>query len=210
MPACPFHYPQYRSTDQGMIDRFIDVFPLAMITSHRDGQFLCSHIPLWRQPDGSLFGHVDGNNSQFKGEQYLSAQIVFMGPSAYIPPQAYVSRQLPTWNYLAVHMQANITVVDTPHQKLEILEQTAKRLSKQDSDYQVDELDPRVISNLPHILGLVIQPENTEGRFKLSQDKSSPDTSAALQWLLDDRKQDHNEFLKELLHAATKQHSNGG
>lgn len=208
MPACPFHYTEYRSTDQGIIDRFIDVFPLAMITSHRDGEFICSHIPLWRQLDGSLFGHVDGNNSQFKSEQYLSAQIVFMGPSAYIPPQAYVSRQLPTWNYLAVHMQANITVVDAPHQKLEILEQTAKRLSEQASDYQVDERDPRVISNLPHILGLVIQPESTEGRFKLSQDKSSPDSLAALRWLLDDRKHDHAEFLMELLHAATKPHSN--
>ncbi|QKG64995.1 FMN-binding negative transcriptional regulator [Pseudomonas sp. B14-6] len=208
MSACPFHYPQYRSTDKGLIDRFVDVFPLAMITSHRDGQFLCSHIPLWRQPDGSLFGHVDGNNSQFKGEKFLSAQIVFMGPSAYIPPQAYVSRQLPTWNYLAVHMQANITVVDAPHQKLEILEKTAKRLSEQPSDYQVDERDPRVISNLPHILGLVIQPENTEGRFKLSQEKSSPDSSAALRWLLENRKHDHTELLMELLHAATKPHSN--
>lgn len=127
---------------------------------------------------------------------------------AYIPPQAYVSRQLPTWNYLAVHMQANITVVDAPHQKLEILEQTAKRLSEQPSDYQVDERDPRVISNLPHILGLVIQPENTEGRFKLSQDKTSPDSSAALRWLLDNRKHDHAEFLMDLLHAATKPHSN--
>lgn len=208
MSPCPFHYPQYRSIDQGMIDRFIDVFPLAMITSHRDGQFLCSHIPLLRQPDGSLFGHVDGNNPQFKGEQHLSAQIVFMGPSAYIPPQAYVSRQLPTWNYLAVHMQANITVLDAPHQKLEILEQTAKRLAKQESDFQVDERDPRVISNLPHILGLVIQPVNSEGRFKLSQDKSSPDSAAALEWLLDDRKHEHAEFLMELLHAATKPHSN--
>ncbi|CRM57049.1 Protease synthase and sporulation protein PAI 2 [Pseudomonas sp. 37 R 15] len=208
MSVCPFHYPQYRSTDPEMINRFIDVFPLAMMTSHKHGHFLCSHIPLWRQPDGSLFGHVDGNNPQFKGEQHLSAQIVFMGPSAYIPPHAYVSRQLPTWNYLAVHMQANITVVDAPDQTLEILEQTAKRLSKQASDYQVDKRDPRVISSLPHILGLVIRPETIEGRFKLSQDKSSPDTSAALQWLLDNQTQDHAEFLKELLHAATQQHSN--
>lgn len=208
MSVCPFHYPQYRSTDQGLNDRFIDVFPLALITSHRDGQFLCSHIPLWRQPDGSLFGHVDGNNTQFKGEQSLSAQIVFMGPSAYIPPQAYVSRQLPTWNYLSVHMQANISIVDGPHQKLEILEQTAKRLSEQPSDYQVDERDPRVISNLPHIRGLIVQPENTEGRFKVSQDKSSPDSSAALRWLLENRNHDHAEFLTELLHAATKPHSN--
>lgn len=143
-----------------------------------------------------------------KGEHSLSAQIVFMGPSAYIPPQAYVSRQLPTWNYLTVHMQAHITVVDDPHQKLEILEQTAKRLSEHPSEYQVDERDPRVISNMPHIRGLIIQPENIEGRFKLSQDKSSPDSSAALRWLLDDRKHEHAELLMELRHAASTPQSN--
>lgn len=198
MAACPFHYRPYRSTDQEVIDQFIDVFPLAIITSQRDGQFLCSHIPLWRQPDGSLFGHADGANPQFNVDQRFSAQVIFVGESGYIPPQAYSSPQLPTWNYAAVHMQAHITVTDAPNQNLDILKQTAMRLAKSESDYQVDERDPRVINNLPHIRGLLVTPVHTEGRFKLSQDKSFLDSSAALAWLIDDRRRAGVDFLSEL------------
>lgn len=86
MPTCPFHYPHHRSTEQQLIDRFIDAFPLATITSRQEDVFISSHIPLLRQSDGSLFGHVDVKNPQFNKTQRLSCQIIFMGPSAYIPP----------------------------------------------------------------------------------------------------------------------------
>lgn len=205
MNACPFHYRKYRCTDPVIIDRFIDIFPLAMITSHRHGAFSCSHIPLLRRPDGSLYGHVDGLNPQFSDEPDIYAQIVFMGPSGYVPPQAYVSTQLPTWNYLAVHMEANVTMLNAVEDNLEILQTTARALAGAESDFQVDEHDPRVVANLPHIRGLVVNPINVEGRFKLSQDKSAEDSSAALEWLLSHRSHDHARFLKELLIDTTRQ-----
>jgi transcriptional regulator len=202
MSACPFHYSQYRSTTLELINRFIDTFPLATLTSQEDSQFFCSHIPLLRQADGSLFGHVDGGNPQFRGKDAVSCQIVFMGPSAYIPPEGYVSAQLPTWNYLAVHMQANVQVSRKAHQNLEILQQTAQRLATGTLRYQVDPADPRVVANLPHILGLSIHPTSAEGRFKLSQDKTAADTSAALDYLLSQRLDEHRALLADLLAAS--------
>ncbi len=202
MSACPFHYSQYRATSPELIDRFIDAFPLAILTSHEEGRFFSSHIPLLRQADGSLFGHVDGANPQFRGHGEIRCQIIFTGPSAYIPPEAYVSSQLPTWNYLAVHMQAIVRVSENAPQNLEILQQTAQRLATGDRSYHVDPADPRVLKNLPHIRGLSIHPICVEGRFKLSQDKTAPDASAALNHLLSQSLDEHRDLLTELLTTA--------
>ncbi|MBA1194433.1 MAG: FMN-binding negative transcriptional regulator [Pseudomonas sp.] len=202
MSACPFHYSQYRATSPELIDRFIDAFPLAILTSHAEGRFCSSHIPLLRQADGSLFGHVDGGNPQFRGQDEVHCQIIFMGPSAYIPPEAYVSSQLPTWNYLAVHMQATVRVSENAHQNLEILKQTAQRLATSERSYHVDPADPRVLKNLPHILGLSIHPLCVEGRFKLSQDKTAPDALAALNHLLSQGLDRHHDLLADLLTPA--------
>lgn len=199
MATCPFHYPQHRSTDQRLIDRFIDTFPLATITSQQEGRLISSHIPLLRQPDGSLFGHVDVRNPQFNTTSCLSCQIIFMGPSAYIPPHAYVSQQLPTWNYLAVHMQAQVSVSSSPSQNFDILQRTAERLAAKEADYRVDPNDPRVVTNLRNIRSLEIHPEHIEGRFKLSQDKATADVSAALEWLLSNRLNEHRGLLTDLL-----------
>lgn len=198
MSQCPFHYTDYRCTDEAAIGRFVDAFPLALITSVADGRFCSSHIPLLRNPDGSLFGHVDRRNPQFEGRSAFDAHIVFMGPSSYVPPEGYRNRQLPTWNYLAVHMDARIEVIDREPEALAILERTAERLAHYGSAYRVDPQDPRVVANLPHILGLAIDPQQVEGRFKLSQDKREEDRDAALDWFIEAQGRDLRGLLDAL------------
>lgn len=195
MSQCPFHYREHRCTDQRLINRFIDTFPLALITSQADGNFHSSHIPLLRNPDGTLFGHVDRRNPQFREAASFKCHIVFMGPSSYIPPEGYCDAQLPTWNYLAVHLQANIEVIDIETENLSILMQSAQRFAPEGCEYRVDPQDSRVIRNMPHILGLAIRPESIEGRFKLSQDKPPQDQISALNWLMEQ----HQAANKQLL-----------
>lgn len=200
MNHCSFHYKDYRCTDDAAIGRFVNAFPLALITSVLDGRFFSSHIPLLRSPGGKLFGHVDRRNPQFKGRSSLDAYIVFMGPSSYVPPEGYRNRQLPTWNYLAVHMDARIEIIDRESEVLAILELTAERLAHSGSDYRVNPEDPRVVANLPHILGLTISPLRVEGRFKLSQDKCEEDRNAALHWFIEGQgfgQRELLEFLKD-------------
>ncbi|MGH8385068.1 MAG: FMN-binding negative transcriptional regulator [Pseudomonas sp.] len=194
MSLCSFHYREYRCKDQSLINRFIDTFPLALITSERDGNFHCSHIPLLLNPDGTLFGHVDRRNPQFMNAESLKCHIAFVGPSGYIPPEAYQNTQLPTWNYLAVHMQASIDVIDNENINFDLLLQSSRRFAPINCDERVDSRDPRVIRNLPHIFGLLIRPENIEGRFKLSQDKPSEDQSSALNWLIKQQTINHKQL----------------
>ena len=191
---CDFHYAEHCCTDKKLINAFIDMFPLALITTFTNNTFHSSHIPLLRNTDGTLFGHVDKHNPQFIGINTTASKIVFTGPSSYIPPMAYSGPQLPTWNYLAVHVQANIEVIESEIRKLEILTQSALRFAPDGCDYHVEPNDPRVIKNLPHILGITVQPICLEGRFKLSKDKPLADHLSALEWLLKEQKYECNKL----------------
>lgn len=177
-----FHYSQYRSTDDRLIRKFVEQFPLAIITSCEGGEWRSSHIPLfWANAAsiGELLGHVDVANSQFSDADKLPVHLIFSGPNMYIPPEAYATRQLPTWNYLAVHARATLTIESAPERNLEILSETARHLRNAPSEFRVERDDQRVQRWIGSIRGLRIQVHEIEGRFKLSQDKAPDDVISA-------------------------------
>ena len=181
-----YHYSKYRSTDMSLIRNFVANFPLALIISQQHDQCLCSQIPVFfDESDNSLFAHVDAQNSQFSGPSSFVAQLVFMGPNLYIPPEAYSSRQLPTWNYLAVHASVTISVINDAIQNLDILRKTALQLASATSSFRVQDSDTRVGHWIGGIRGLRIEISEIEGRFKLSQDKSPEDVYAAARYFAD-------------------------
>jgi transcriptional regulator len=184
MPRCEFHYKDYICYREDLIDLMISKFPLALIISEQNGFLHTSHVPLFRSSNRQLFGHVDRNNPQFNSNQKFTARLVFMGPDKYIPPEAYKNRFLPTWNYVSVHMDATINVIDNVEYSLKTLKNTAAILQPVTAPFQFDKEDSRIISGAAHILCLEIDSQYEEGRFKLSQDKSSLDQDAALNWLL--------------------------
>ena len=199
MTSCAFHYQEYSCQHPELIDLMISHYPLALVNSEYQGMLEASHVPLFRDADRSLFGHVDRRNPQFQERNRFQARLVFMGPQSYIPPEAYRSRQLPTWNYVAVHMQAEVAVIDDPAESAKILCATAARLQPKSAPYQYDPADPRVAANLPHILALRIRCSHEEGRFKLSQDKGEADRAAALEHLLRQNAASRRELLGTLL-----------
>lgn len=178
-----FHYDAYRFTDPERVDGIVDSFPLALVISANG--LHATHVPLFRMADSrELFGHVDAANPQFAGQSRFTARIVFMGPESYIPPEAYLTRQLPTWNYVSVHITGVVEVSNDPVVKIEVLRETAARLQPDDAPYQFDAQDERVKRFAPHILALRVSVDYEEARIKLSQDKRPEDQRAALEHLL--------------------------
>ncbi|MCF7697292.1 MULTISPECIES: FMN-binding negative transcriptional regulator [Mycetohabitans] len=195
-----FHYDAFRFTDPERIDAIIDSFPLALIASTDAGLSHASHVPLFRERQSrNLFGHVDAANPQFCGANTTRARIVFTGPDSYIPPEAYVTRQLPTWNYVAVHLVGTVHVVTDLAQKIEVLRETAARLQPDDARWQFDANDERVARFAPGVLALRVHVEHEEARIKLSQDKGLEDQYAALDCLLSTRARSLRPLLETFL-----------
>jgi len=199
-----FHYKTYQDTQLENVKQVVGRFPLALIVSRDDARWSASHIPLfWRSEDGEqLFGHVDAANPQFELERPLPVYVTFIGPDAFIPPEAYVSRQLPTWNYVSVHVEGTLMIERDARKNLELIRKTAVRLSGAPSQFRVEDADPRVQRWIHSVRGLSIEVHRFEGRFKLSQDKSPEDIQSAAAYLLQERaKPLPMEWLLGLLHG---------
>lgn len=200
-----FHYKTYQDTRLENVKRVVERFPLALIVSRDDAQWSASHIPLfWRSGAGEqLFGHVDAANPQFDLERPIPVYVTFFGPNAFIPPEAYVSRQLPTWNYVSVHVEGTLTVEQDVRKNLELIRETAVRLSGAPSQFRVEDSDPRVQRWIHSVRGLSIEITRFEGRFKLSQDKSPEDVRAAADYLRQEQARPLSlEWLLELIHGS--------
>ena len=104
--------------------------------------------------------------------------VVFQGPDAYISPSLYATkaetgRVVPTWNYLAVHVEGRARVVDdagwlTAH--LHRLTDQQERVMS--APWSVDEAPEDFIDRLiAAIVGVEITIDNLTGKVKASQNQ---------------------------------------
>ena len=96
---------------------FIRKNAFASLISQVDGRPWATHLPfvLEKKSTGEvvLHGHLAKANSQWKsireGEEVL---VTFQGPHAYISSSWYNHENVPTWNYLAVHVYGKIRIIE--------------------------------------------------------------------------------------------------
>ena len=92
-------------------------FGFATLVSSVNGLPWATHIPLELEigEDGKwlLFGHMSKANPQWKALQNKADVLaIFMGPHSYISPSWYDHKNVPTWNYRAVHAYGNATLIE--------------------------------------------------------------------------------------------------
>jgi transcriptional regulator len=96
---------------------FIRKNSFATLYAQVDGRPWATHIPVFLEgkSDGKflLHGHLAKANSQWKhlaeAEEVL---VVFQGPHAYISSSWYTHENVPTWNYLAVHVYGKARLIE--------------------------------------------------------------------------------------------------
>lgn len=96
---------------------FIQKNAFATLISQADGRPWATHLPfvLDKNPVGEpiLHGHLAKANAQWKSfskdEEVL---VTFQGPHAYISSSWYNHENVPTWNYLAVHVYGTIRIIE--------------------------------------------------------------------------------------------------
>ena len=102
---------QFQVTDPAAQQGLVQAQPLATLVVSHEGTLHVNHVPLYldpsRGPHGTLVGHVGRGNGVWPLLPQ-TAVAVFHGPQAYVSPSWYPSKaidgkQVPTWNYAAVH-----------------------------------------------------------------------------------------------------------
>ena len=154
-------------------------FGFATLVSIVDGLPWATHIPLELVIDGEgewkLYGHMAKANPQwrnFEGQQDVMA--IFMGPHSYVSPSWYDHKNVPTWNYKAVHIYGKASILEGKA-LTDMLRSLMHRYESAHAEKPLtyDEVPKDILdADLRALVGLEIKIEKIEAASKLSQNRN--------------------------------------
>ncbi len=138
---------------------------------------LISHIPFLLSPDGSMaeFHLVRSNPIARALKTPLKARLAVQGAHSYVSPDWYdVADQVPTWNYVAVHLTGEITL--RPAEELrDLLDRQSALFEKRllpKTPWTTGKMTPEVLERMMRqIVPCRMRVDKIDGTWKLSQNK---------------------------------------
>jgi transcriptional regulator len=142
-----------------------------------------------RGPNGTLVAHVARANPLWKAARTDAQSVVmFQGAQAYISPAWYATKAetgkvVPTWNYVIVEVRGRLRVIDDAawvHKLVSTLtdrhEATRAASEGDTSPWKVTDAPDDYIATMQRaIVGIEIEIEAINGKWKVSQNRSAAD-----------------------------------
>ena len=177
----PSHFKEQR---EPILFELIEKYPFATFVSMRDGFPEVNHLPLLLSDDKKyLRCHIARANPLWNDLTLNNEVLIsFHGPHAYITPSWYPSKQeagkvVPTWNYIVVHVKGIARVIDDAGWVRENVEALTTQLEKtRHSEWKVSDAPKDYLDMmLKATIGIEVEIQSIEGKFKLSQNKAGID-----------------------------------
>lgn len=167
-------------------ERFLARVEFAQLVTVRDGLPAATHLPVEFVRDGDsrgwIYGHLARGNPQWRDlETGATALLIAQGDHGYVSPAWYQKRDVPTWNYRAVHVYGTPELLDRDafHAMLERLvarHENRRRQPVRLRDYPPDMIEAQMRAAVGFRLGIT----RLEGASKLSQNKSREDRAGVV------------------------------
>ena len=176
----------FEVTDEATLHDFIAAHSFAMLVSNGEGDLFATHLPLIMRCIDSrrvLLGHVARANPHWR---FFGANprvlAIFSGPHSYISPTWYVTAPaVPTWNYTAAHVYGTARVFEDAESLTRLLDQLIATYESRLPNPWTGELPIEFKSKLLRaIVGIEIEIERIEGKFKFSQNRPLEDPRSML------------------------------
>lgn len=193
------------NTDQPEITSFIKKYSFGTIVTVSDGKPIATHLPfLVAEQNETLIlkSHFAAVNPQSKEIEKQEILVIFTEPHAYISPKFYEKElNVPTWNYLAVHVYGRAQIIEAEKEKLDLLEAT---IINYEQDYlkQWNSLALEYkLKVLKGITAFEIEIRDIQAKKKLSQNKTVKEQQNIIQAFensLDTNEKQLAEYMKQL------------
>lgn len=166
----------YKNEDKEAIRSFLKENSFGILINQTDGKLCATHIPieLEMNTDGKeiLEGHISKLNPQAKGfVENDHVLVVFSGAHSYISSSWYDHENVPTWNYIAVHIYGRIKIVD----EVAAIEHLKKLVNKyeatSENPVRVENLSDKTMSQATGIIAFEIKIEEIQATKKMSQNR---------------------------------------
>jgi len=164
----------FRNDNSEDVKNFIHANGFGILTSQVENKPWATHIPMFLSEDGStLTGHIARGNKHWKSfESNPDALAIFSGPHTYISSSWYDHENVPTWNYIAVHISGNLKIMEA-EDLLESLKNLTDKYEKASAcPVSVEKMTPDLLKrDIAGIVGFQLQIEKIESSYKLSQNR---------------------------------------
>lgn len=173
----------YRNHDLPEVEKFLQQHSFAALISFHEGRHWATHLPLElevnAQGEKVLWGHLSRANPQWKSfTENRTVMAIFTGPHAYISASWYDHVNVPTWNYMAVHVYGKVKLLEG-----EQLQEALRRLVNK---YEMQSENPVSVDTMPKeflqkemkgVVGFEISIDSMEAAWKLSQNRDDANYS---------------------------------
>ncbi|MGQ0676435.1 MAG: FMN-binding negative transcriptional regulator [Rhodospirillales bacterium] len=175
----PGHFTE---SDAQALARLIRAHPFALLVSSVEGEPFATHLPLILNQGhgerGRLRCHVARANPHWRAlEKDPSCLVVFQGPNAYVSPNWYDKHpSVPTWNYAAAHVYGRARAMDDGALRTFLDDLSAIHEAGQPVPWTTAKLTEEWFAGQRKaVVGLEIEIQRWEGKFKLSQNRPAGD-----------------------------------
>lgn len=155
---------------------FMQRYSFATLVTVADSMPSATHLPfIVEQRDGKvvLISHLAKANPQADELLNGKALVIFAEPHAYISPRHYEhEKNVPTWNYIAVHAYGTATLIESPEQKAALLAQTINFYEAAYMKQWQSLPDDYKLNMMKGIVGFEIAVDDLQGKKKISQNRS--------------------------------------
>lgn len=179
--------------DLPTLRQFVRDHSLCALVTQTGNGMIASHIPMVLHEDdagfGTLRGHVARLNPQWRdftaGHEALG---IFTGAQHFISASWYPGpecREVPTWNYVAVHVYGSIRAIDDTDWLLQHLRTlTEKNEAIVETPWRVSDAPKDFIEKMSRaIVGIELPVSRVEGKWKVSQNRNEDDAAGVLRGL---------------------------
>jgi len=194
---------QFAEHDRAKLFDLMQAHNFATLITAVDNTPHITHLPFivepGQGPNGTLFGHFARGNPHWKSLRPGNpATVIFQGPHSYISPRWYRDRSnVPTWNYVTVHVTGPIELMQDKPEVLDIVSRlTGCHEQGAQNPWPVTNAEKNLDKLLSAIVGFRLPIHAMEGKFKLSQNRSVADQMA----VIDELAQSSDPSIKGVAH----------
>lgn len=170
----------YKNENQEEINAFLQKNSFGILINRTKGKLWATHIPLEldKNENGKsiLFGHISKENPQWESfESDTNVLAIFSGPHSYISSSWYEKENVPTWNYIAVHVYGKIKIIEGDAVVASLKKLTDKYEQNSENPVRIEELSSKTMRQTSGIVAFEIEIESIEGVKKMSQNRNEKD-----------------------------------
>lgn len=173
------YIPQYhREEDRHTILAFLRQNNFPALVSFDGERPVATHTPTEVVEDErgglTVYGHLSRANPQWKTFGHQEVLLIFQGAHTYISPRWYNHLNVPTWNYMMIHVYGNVRLM-RDGELLGFLTRLVQA-HEVNTAYRLEGLPQEFVDKeMKGVVGFAVEVTRIDAGYKLSQNRNDED-----------------------------------